>query len=260
MARQPRRSAVCARDDRLEAPRAPRACRGPGAPVSADSSIAAIAWISRVVEARKASLGGEQIIEVVAALLGMRARSSSTLAGDRVEDPGLERRGLQRAVGVDPEDRGGRRLEDDAVGTDEDRLVGTARGRDSRRLHVRGVGDRLDPGEDLVRRVGDQSPPTSSRPSRGFARAPAIRRPPRVTTSRSARSSSGRSASRALISERSAPRSNSSSIAAAEPASRARWSSSAERPAAVELDHLEGTVAAQQAVVEDRDRRLRRVP
>ena len=54
--------------------------------------------------------------------------SASTMppAGDRVEDPGSERRGPQLAVG-DPEDRRGRRLEHDPVRAHEQRLVGAAR-------------------------------------------------------------------------------------------------------------------------------------
>ena len=110
--------------------------------------------------------------------------------------------------------------------------------------------------------LGVRARPARSRAlvgDRAAASTVSIRRPPRVTTSRRQPSGSASLASRSRRSRaRSASRSKSSSIAAAERPRRSRWSSSRKGDAAVELDHLEGAVAAQQAVVEDRDRRLGR--
>ena len=84
----------------------------------------------------------------------------------------------------------------------------------------------------------------------------AIRRPPRVTISRSCPSASPNSASSASISASSAARSNSSSIAAAERPSRSTWSLEREQPPLVDADHLEGAVAAVEPVVLERHHRL----
>ena len=87
----------------------------------------------------------------------------------------------------------------------------------------------------------------------------AIRRPPRVTTTRSSASGSASSASSASISALSdveVERRAGSPRPSAEPL---EVLVEREGVAAVELDHLEGAVAAQQPVVEDRDRRLARV-
>ena len=62
---------------------------------------------------------------------------------------------LQDAVRARPEDRRGRRLQDDSVGRHEDRLVGAALLGDAGRVHVRGVAQRLDAVQDHRRLVGD---------------------------------------------------------------------------------------------------------
>ena len=86
-----------------------------------------------------------------------------------------------------------------------------------------------------------------------------IRRPPRVTSRRSAPSAGSLISSSFSASSRTASMSNGSRIAAALRAIRSRCSSSANGSAVVEVDDLEDAVAAQQAFVGDGDLRLRDV-
>ena len=72
------------------------AVRGPGLETSRPS-IAETGWTSRVVEARNASLAPSRSSSVELALLDVE-RLDEPRAGDRVEDPGLERRRPQLAV------------------------------------------------------------------------------------------------------------------------------------------------------------------
>ena len=83
-----------------------------------------------------------------------------------------------------------------------------------------------------------------------------MRRPPRVTTMRSIVSSSGAAGEQRPISERRLSGSNSRSIAPAEAAEPLEMLVEPEGVAAVELDRLEGAVAAQQSIVGHRDRRV----
>ena len=78
-------------------------------------SIAATAWISRVGRGEEGLARGAQVVDRPGALLDVE-RLDQAVAGDRLEDPVVERRRAQGALRGDPEDRGGRRLQHDAVG------------------------------------------------------------------------------------------------------------------------------------------------
>ena len=115
----------------------------------------------------------------------------------------------------------------------------------------------MTPGQDHRRRVGDRREARPSRRSRRSASISAMRRPPRVTSSRSWRVGVAVALEQGARSRpRAGARSTGSSIAAAERSSRSRWSSSANGRPRVEPDHLEDAVAAVEAVVAQRDRRL----
>ena len=143
-------SAAIARGERRPAP---RRCAAPARSATAVDR-------SRPAGPRGRSRRGTPRWRPAGRRAGTRPRSTCErrhhrAAGDRVEDPGVERRGAQLAVG-DPEDRRGRRLEHDPVGPHQQRLVGAAALGDPGRLHVGGVGERLDPVQDQRRRVGDR--------------------------------------------------------------------------------------------------------
>ncbi len=111
--------------------------------LEAVESIAETGWISRTVDARKASDAPRQVADGEVARVHVK-RLHHGAAGERVEDADVQR-GVLRTPSEDPEDRRGRRLEHDAVRADEQGLVGTATLGDPRRLHVGAVGERLDP-------------------------------------------------------------------------------------------------------------------
>ena len=142
-----RRSSKLAAEGLRRTPPAPRGCAGPAPRAARLPSIAETAWISRVVEARKASSAARRS----ATGHSPSSTSSALTRRSRVIDSRTPSSSAGRAQGAlrrDPEDRRGRRLEHDAVGLDEHRLVGALRFGEPRRLHVGGVGERLDAVED----------------------------------------------------------------------------------------------------------------
>ena len=82
-------------------PPGPRGCAGRARSGSSAPSIAATAWISRVVEARKASSAARRSSTGQRALLDVE-RLDQAVAGDRLEHAGVERRGAQRALAARP--------------------------------------------------------------------------------------------------------------------------------------------------------------
>ncbi len=166
-------AAMCAHERAAPPARVTRA-RAPRA-ASRSSIAGGSAWTSRVVEARNASLGAEQLVE-------RHGRSSTSddgedrAAGDRVEDVVGERRRPQRRRPA-PRRSPGRRLEHPAVGRDEQRLVGARLLREARGEHVRGVGEGLDAVEQPRGRVRRSWPRRACRAARGAASTSAMRRP-----------------------------------------------------------------------------------
>ena len=139
-------------------PPAPRGCAGPAPRAARAPSIAATAWISRVVEARNASWAARrsatgQAPSSTCSALTRRSRvidSSTPASSAGVRSP---------PCGRDPEDRRGRRLQHDPVGLHQHRLVGALRLGEPGRLHVGRVGERLDAVEDHGGGVGDGGEP-----------------------------------------------------------------------------------------------------
>ena len=133
-----------------------RAVTGPGA-----SNVAVVDRGDRLHLARRR--GQERLVRVEqfverARALGRARDLDHDRAGDRGEDVLVERRRQQLAV-LDAEDRARRRLEHAAVGGDEQRLVEPALAGEPAREHVRAVRQRLDAVEHPGRRVGHRRQP-----------------------------------------------------------------------------------------------------
>ena len=99
-----------------------------------------------------------QVVERARALLHVH-RGDHALAGDRGEDVLGQRRRAEDALGCDPEDGGGGRLEHPPVRGHEQGLVEAALLREPRGEHVAGVGERLHAVEHAVGRVGHRAQP-----------------------------------------------------------------------------------------------------
>ena len=147
-----------------EAPRPSAAANGPWASrvrgpgrlgQAATPSIAATAWISRVVEARKASFAALQVGDRPGPLLDVE---DALISRSRVIDsstPAVERGGPQGAASANPEDRWRSAARARPVWPHQHRLVGALGFCQPGRLHVGGVGERLDSVEDRRSAVGD---------------------------------------------------------------------------------------------------------
>ena len=139
-------------------------------------------------------LGRAHVVERARALLDRRSSSSSRARVIESRIPS-DSGGVCRPPAGDPEERPRRALEHAPVRRDEQRLVVALLLREADGEHVARVGERLEAVEHARRRVGDRRHARGRRPRTGSGSTIAMRRPPRVTTSRS--SDSGSPAARA---------------------------------------------------------------
>ena len=238
-------------------PRAASRVRGPSS--NSTSSTAPIDCTSRIVEARNASLRGEQVVERAGALLHLE-QPQQPVARDRGEDVLVERRRAQRPVAIDPEQRRGGGLERAAVRGDQQRLVEAALLGQARAEHVGSVGERLDAVEHARGRVGHDAEPHAGRLGCGLLgeqQAPAAARDHDAQHAVEVAAAARREQLRDLALEL-----GPEDLRQAQVRRRALQAvevlGEREGGAVVDADHLEHAVAAQQALVGGRDRDLAR--